>query len=227
MNVLAINGSPRGEKANTYKMLKPLLEGMKKANAKVEIINLSELNINFCKGCMACWTTTPGKCVIKDDMETLLEKMIKADLVIYGTPLYACSVSGLLKTYIDRTIPLAVLKQSKDGLALDSRISGNKQKTLLVSSCAFPDIKLFDPLVATFKLVADISGEEYLGEILRTAANIEDDKKWEKYSKLLVLAGEQLVESNKIEAGLQKELQAPWISIEEYQKLMKKNFDKK
>ncbi len=53
MNVLVINGSPKGIKSNTYRILKPLTEGMKKAGAKVKIVNLSELNINFCKGCMA------------------------------------------------------------------------------------------------------------------------------------------------------------------------------
>ena len=173
---------------------------------------------------MACWTTTPGKCIIEDDMEALLGKIINTDLMIYGTPLYACSMSGLMKTFIDRTIPLAVLKQSDGELTLDSRHPGDQQKLLLLSSCGFPDIKQFRPLVDTFKLMADVSGEQYLGEVLRTVANLDDKEKQEKYSKLLISAGEQLIKSNKIEAKLQKKLQAPWISVEEFHKLMKENF---
>jgi hypothetical protein len=210
MNVLAINGSPRGKQANTYRILQSLLDGMRQAGAKTEIINLSKLNINYCKGCGTCLKITPGRCVIKDDMEALLEKIPTADLVIYGTPLYVFSMSGMMKTFLDRTLPLSA------AATMDSRSSVEKQKILLISPCHYPHIENFSPLVETFKLMARITGEQYLGEILRTTANINDNEKQEKYSKLLNLAGQQLIESNMIDDKLLKELHEPWISIEEF-----------
>jgi FMN-dependent NADH-azoreductase len=227
MNILAVNGSARGKKGNTYKILKPLTEGMKKAGAEVQIINLSELNINFCEGCMSCIKTTPGKCILKDDMENLLKKIVKANLIIYGTPLYAYSMSGLMKNFIDRMLPLPVLIQSNKKLTSGLSLSHTITKIFLVSSCGFADISFFNPLIATYKLMAKENGMQYLGEILRTTANFDGKKKQNKFIDLLPLAGEQLIKSSKIEPELQNKLQAPWISVEEYQKLMKKIFSKK
>jgi len=63
MKVLAINGSPRGEKSSTIHILNPLLEGMRKAGAETEVVHLCKLKIQHCLGCYVCWTKTPGKCV--------------------------------------------------------------------------------------------------------------------------------------------------------------------
>ena len=64
-----------------------------------------------------------------------------------------------------------------------------------------------------------MTGVEYLGEILRTTANFEDQEKREKYFELLALAGEQLIKSNKIDKELLNDLHSPWISLEEWKKL--------
>lgn len=71
---------------------------------EVEFINLSEKNINFCKGCSACQRTF--KCVIKDDMNELIEKVRNADVLVFATPIYFYEMSGQLKTFLDRCNPL-------------------------------------------------------------------------------------------------------------------------
>ena len=101
MKVLALNGSPRTKKSSTYHMLKPFLEGMEAGGAETEVVHLRKLKIKHCIGCYTCWMRTPGVCVHKDDMAEVLEKFNQADLVIFGTPLYVFTMSGIMKDFID------------------------------------------------------------------------------------------------------------------------------
>ena len=94
MKVLAFNGSPRGKRSNTDRILQPFLEGTKDAEVETETIYLKNLEIKPCLGCFACCTKTPGVCVQKDDMASLLEKIRHADVIVYATPLYVFTVSG-------------------------------------------------------------------------------------------------------------------------------------
>ena len=60
---------------------KPVLEQISnliKDNNK-EIVNTSDMNIAHCMGCNQCWLKTPGICAIKDDYESILKKLVKAD----------------------------------------------------------------------------------------------------------------------------------------------------
>ncbi len=44
-----------------------------------EIVNTSDMKIAHCVGCNQCWLKTPGVCAIKDDYESILKKLVKAD----------------------------------------------------------------------------------------------------------------------------------------------------
>ena len=44
-----------------------------------EIVNTSDMKIAHCMGCNQCWLKTPGVCAIKDDYESILKKLVKAD----------------------------------------------------------------------------------------------------------------------------------------------------
>lgn len=46
------------------------------------------------------------KCVIKDDMKEIVEKMLSSELIIFGVPNYFDNVTGLFKNFIDRLHPL-------------------------------------------------------------------------------------------------------------------------
>lgn len=119
MMLLAICGSPRSK--NTEFMLRTALEKSGKDN---ELLLLREKNITLCDGCCSCEKT--GKCHIKDDMETITEKLQKADSLLIGTPTYYDNVPGLLKNFIDRTNPLfkdLKLKGKKVGFAVTGEAS--------------------------------------------------------------------------------------------------------
>jgi len=116
MKVLALLGSPR-KYGNTSLLLEEYLRGIKASNKDSDItkIFLHEKNIHNCTACDACRSIPIGQCVIKDDMQELYPLFLKADMVIYATPIYWWSVSAQLKTFIDRCYALGSLKDSYAG----------------------------------------------------------------------------------------------------------------
>ena len=143
MNILVINGSPKGERSNTIKLTNAFLEGINSAREddlpKIETLNIAQMNIGSCLGCFACWKTTPGQCCLHDDMQTVLDKLLWADLTIWSFPLYYFSLPGKLKTLIDRQLPLNLPFMSSDveGGGHPSRYDMSGKKTVLVSTCGF------------------------------------------------------------------------------------------
>lgn len=111
-NVLILSGSPR-RGGNSDLLCDQFLLGAQGAGHKVEKIRLADLTINYCTGCGAC-IDTPGKCVQQDDMSTVLEKMIAADVIVMATPVYFYTMNGQMKTLIDRVCPVYTLLRNKD-----------------------------------------------------------------------------------------------------------------
>ena len=97
--VIAINSSRR--QGNTYALLAELQEKLGSQGIDVEIINLFDYRIDDCIGCERC--IRGGKCTRQDDVEALMQKLLSADGLIISSPVYMGSVTGRLKTFIDRT----------------------------------------------------------------------------------------------------------------------------
>jgi len=107
MKVVGICGSPR--KGNSEWMLRKLLEEVAKAGADTELILLREKDIKGCDGCLTCEVggkERKGVCTIRDDMQQIYPKLIEADALAFGTPVYFEMLSGLLKNFMDRTCPI-------------------------------------------------------------------------------------------------------------------------
>ena len=96
--ILLISGSNRN--GNTNYLLKQIENKIE----NTEIILLSKCNIEYCRGCLACHNS--DKCIIKDDMEEIINKIIEADLIVFGVPNYFDNVTGLFKNFMDRLHPL-------------------------------------------------------------------------------------------------------------------------
>jgi multimeric flavodoxin WrbA len=101
MKILAISCSPR-KKGNTVTILEEALKGARQEGAEVELYSLSGKKIEPCDGCGTCNET--GQCHIKDDMQELYQKMLAADGIIFGTPVYFGNMAAQAKAVIDRTI---------------------------------------------------------------------------------------------------------------------------
>lgn len=96
--ILLISGSNRNGNTNY------ILNKIKQRIENTELILLSERDIKYCKGCLACHKVP--SCVIKDDIQEITNKMLESDLVIFGIPNYFDNVTGLFKNFVDRIHPL-------------------------------------------------------------------------------------------------------------------------
>ncbi len=216
MKVLALNGSPRMKASSTYHMLTPLLEGMQAAGAETELIHIRKLDLEACIGCYTCWVRTPGECIHKDkdSMVAAMEHYNTADLVIFGTPLYHLSMSGIMKTFIDRTLPRIepwlIPHPDIPGVTFHTERFHKPDKIMLVSPCGFPEFDHFESLVATFRHMARMERFEYLGEILRPGAEALSRHSLQglftPYYDLLRQAGEQIIRDGRISEETQVEL---------------------
>jgi multimeric flavodoxin WrbA len=106
MKVMAFNGSPR-KKWNTATLLEKALEGAASQGAKTELIHLYDLNFKGCISCFACKTKggkSYGRCAVKDDLTPVFRKIEKADAIILGSPIYFGTVSGEMKSFLERLL---------------------------------------------------------------------------------------------------------------------------
>ena len=101
--VLIISSSPR-KGGNSETLAAAFAKGAREAGNQVETVSLREKQVGFCKGCLACLKL--GHCVIQDDAVEIAAKMHDADVLVFATPVYYYSVSGQLKTMLDRANPL-------------------------------------------------------------------------------------------------------------------------
>ena len=97
--VIVISTSLRPN-SNSDMLADKFAEGAIAAGNQVEKISLVGKNIQFCKGCLACQKL--GRCVIGDDVNDIMARVLKADVVAWATPIYYYEMSGQMKTLIDR-----------------------------------------------------------------------------------------------------------------------------
>ena len=86
--------------SNSDMLAEKFAEGARAAGNEVEKISLVGKNIQFCKGCFGCQKL--GRCVIKDDVNDIMAKVLNTDVVCWATPIYYYEMSGQMKTLIDR-----------------------------------------------------------------------------------------------------------------------------
>lgn len=105
MEIIAINGSPR-KNWNTHILLEKCLEGAKEKGADTELINLYDLQYKGCTSCFSCKLKGKNiaKCVMKDELESVLQKICACDALVLGSPIYFTSVSGEMKSFMERLL---------------------------------------------------------------------------------------------------------------------------
>lgn len=100
--VLVLSASPR-RGGNSDLLCDEFIKGTREAGLQAEKVFLKDKKINYCTGCGICSKTKI--CSQKDDMSEILEKMVKADVIVMATPVYFYAMNGQMKTLIDRTCP--------------------------------------------------------------------------------------------------------------------------
>ena len=102
MKALAINGSPR-KGGNTEILLRKALEPIAAAGHNTEYVQVGGTRIRGCTACGACGRLKNKRCVIEDDIFNLaFAKMLEADAILIGSPVYFADVTAETKALIDR-----------------------------------------------------------------------------------------------------------------------------
>jgi putative NADPH-quinone reductase/putative sterol carrier protein len=211
MKILVLNGSPRPATSNTMKLTTAFLEGMGSHN--IETVNISEKNIEPCRGCFCCWEKTPGKCVIADDMETLLRKYREAQLVIWSFPLYCFGLPSKIKAFMDRLLPLTLpfINEMADGKPVHpARYDLGAQRYILISTCGFFTVENnYDALVKQFDILFGGRYTKILcpqGELFRVP---QLRGRTDEYLELVRKAGAEYLSAGRFSPETEKQLAVP------------------
>ncbi|OPY88560.1 MAG: NADPH-dependent FMN reductase [Syntrophus sp. PtaU1.Bin208] len=220
MRGLILNGSARGQKGVTGKMLDALTRGLSKASAELKTFELRRMSISPCTGCLSCMHKNPGVCVLQDDMGLIYEALKTSDLLIMATPLYVDTMSAQLKTVMDRCLACLqpFLVKDETGRVRHPFNWRMPAKFLLLSTSAFPELEVFAALIATFRAEAANFNSKAVGEICipgSIALQMEPEL-LDRHLSLLEEAGRVLAGTGSIPESLLRELNTPPLDVERY-----------
>jgi len=103
MKVVAFNGSPRRD-GNTAILIQHLFSELDKQGIDTHLVQLSEKEIHGCIACYKCMENKDRRCAVnRDAANEYIEKMLGADGIILGSPVYFQDVTPEMKALIDRT----------------------------------------------------------------------------------------------------------------------------
>ena len=100
MLILGINGSPRGERGATMRLVRAVLDGARERGAGIEALNLVDYDLRFRNACTAC--TPGGDCVFEDNFPEIYGRIQAVDGVVLGSPVDIDLVTGQMTLLIDR-----------------------------------------------------------------------------------------------------------------------------
>jgi multimeric flavodoxin WrbA len=149
VKVLGISTSPR-KNGNSDILLRRALEGAKSTGASIEYIHLADYNIGPCTECNACYST--GRCVVEDDYQQLLEKLLNTDRLIFATPVFFMTVCAQAKMLIDRGQCLWAHKYFLKKQLFDTE---RDRRAMVIAVGGSKSTKQFDSIRRTIKAYFD------------------------------------------------------------------------
>jgi putative NADPH-quinone reductase len=225
-NVLAISGSLRNP-SFTEKMLDLCIEGM---GDSVEVTKFypHKMKIGPCLGCWKCWEKgTRGRCIQQDDFRLILAAYQKADYLLIAAPLYIFALPATVKNLLDRFFIIlepTQVRSERGGTEHPKRFDRHP-KTVLISSCGFPEMDNFDLLRPYFRKVCSEFAWTWAGEVLISASGIANaprlfDRKYELIKK----AGAELL-AGSISAATSDAISRMVMPAEDYRQMATASFD--
>ena len=223
MKILVLNGSPKKENSDTMHLTRAFLRGMQEATPQeVQIIDVIDRRLGFCRGCFAC-KYNDGQCVQDDDMREILEQMLESDLLLFSFPLYCYSMPAALKNLVDRMLPLSSMAMAEvDGRYVHvGQRDYSHLRYLMICGCGFPNSKRnFEPAIRQFELLFPNN---------RTILTVPESPMFSAPEAaavtaprlaLLEAAGRQYAQAGRIDAALLEEIGSPMIPEETYAKIV-------
>ena len=198
--VLVINSSLNGNAVITGKMSQAFINGILAQNAEVDVVNITGMNINSCRGCTEdlCFESS-GKCQIQDDMQTILPRLVDSDIWVIATSVKDNSIHINLRNLIDRLEPLYEPAFNM----LNGTSSKKAGKIVLLACSSDSGTEVFNEIINDIKSVSVLLGRDFAGAILRphtralSALDYFSNFSENIYSNI-TLAGEELIRNGKI-----------------------------
>ncbi len=220
MEITILNGSPRGPKSVTGRLLTGLSKGLSEGGATVHEFQVSNMKIAPCVACLSCMHRKPGECAIKDDMEEIYSRLKSSDILVLGTPVYVDNMSAQLKAVIDRCISCLQPFLTRDG---SNRIRHPftwrmPSRLILVSTSGFPEVETFGPLITTFRAQAANFGSTAMAEICvpgSIALQMEPARLDDRLA-LIEKMGNTLATTGTIGNELLDKVNQPLLTVDEY-----------
>jgi hypothetical protein len=159
--VVAIVGSYR-KKGIIDSIIDEILSSASKQGAKTQKIYLIDKHIEFCTNCRTCTQsigTQRGKCIINDDMETILSEIENADALVIGSPVNYYNVTAITRKFMERLTGFAYWPWDKRGQPT-FRIKEKRKKAILVISSALPSflVGILSGAPRALKIIAETLG---------------------------------------------------------------------
>jgi len=219
--VTIINGSPRGRRGNTAKLVDMFMDGYRLVEmyADIEYVELFKEKFKNCIGCFSCWTKTPGRCIHDDGMDAALERLRVSDLVIWATPVYHFNMTSIMQGFVERTLPevLPLMVKNGEEYMHPQRHERMRPRNVVISNCGFPDFSNFDVLEAAFRKSTGDDGLEtifcVMGELL-SVPELERRCKW--YVDAVRRAGAEFAGKGSIGTETRKALGKQLLSTEDF-----------
>ena len=161
-NVLGISGSPRRD-GNTELLLKEFLRGARASGHETELFIINKVKISPCTSCDSCQKN--GQCIIDDDMQSMYNRLLEADYIVFASPIYFGGVSAQLKSFIDRCQAL----WSRKYILKETLISPEKENRsgYFISTAGSTNArKFFEGAIIVIKAVFHVLDITYKGELL-------------------------------------------------------------
>lgn len=219
MKILVLNGSPKKENSDTLRITRAFLDGMEDAAPQeIELIHVIDKRIEYCRGCFACMRNS-GSCVLDDDMEEILGKILGSELLLFSFPLYCYGMPAPLKALVDRTLPLSSMAMRKVGDRYEhvGREDFSSLRCLMICGCGFPNSRRnFEPAAAQFRLLFRRDSTIITVPECPMFSAPEAAVVTEPRLALVRQAGKQYAEKGSIDEALLQEICSPMIPEEQY-----------
>lgn len=229
--IIVLNGSPKREASTTMRVTRAFVEGMERAvSCRAEYINISELDIRPCTGCLSCWGRTEGECVIRgDDIAEVKERILEADFVIESYPLYFFGMPGSMKVFTDRMLGMMCTYTGQEfpkngGSFHRVRFPREGRKFIVISGCAFSEAEdVFEPLKRQYDCICGSGSYTMICcPQLKTLADLGESPRLARYLSKFGEAGEQLAREGALSEDTLKRLSQPPFTHAAYKVLLDK-----
>jgi multimeric flavodoxin WrbA len=180
MKVLGIYGSPR-KGGNTDQLLDKALEGTRSTGAEIATVYARKLEMSGCIECGGCDKT--GKCVVKDEMQTVYPFLEEADVIILASPIFFYGLTAQVKAVVDRSQAMWSKRMLKK--TPEERKTYDKGKGYLIAVAATKGKNLFDGVEMVARYFFDALDMSYEGGLFlrgleKRKAVLEDSETLQK-----------------------------------------------